>query len=280
MSSLLVQQLKDEMVVPGRMLAILGTGVSVGASRNSGVASWTGLLLSGVDRCLQLGKCNEVVAARLREQIGGDMVDLLCAAENIAQRLGAPGPDYARWLGETVGALRVQDGGVIEALMDLGVPIATTNYDGLIEEVTGLRPVTWQDKNRAESLIRGKSHGVLHLHGHWEEPSSVILGIQSYDAILNDKHAQGMLQALRFTRILLFVGFGSGLDDLNFGAFLRWTGQVFSDSQSSHFRLCLGSEVENTRKQHPPNHRIEAVPYGDAHTDLPHFLRSLRGTHV
>ena len=255
----------------------LGTGISVGAAGGSGVASWKGLLYDGVERCMSLGRCAPPVAERLRAQIEGDLIDLLCAAENISQRLNAPGPEYARWLEETVGALQVQNGGVIQALMDLGVTIATTNYDDLIEQVTHLRPVTWRERHRAESVLNGRSHGVLHLHGHWEDPASVVLGIRSYDAILHDRHAQGLLQAIRFTRTVVYIGFGAGLDDLNFGGFLRWTGEVFAESQFPHFRLCLESERESTRLQHPANQRIEPIAYGGTHAELPEFLRSLRG---
>ncbi len=273
---LLLEQLKSEIATRGRTLAILGAGVSVAASGNNSVASWKGLLLDGVQRCVGLGRCTSEAADRLRAQIDGDMIDLLCAAENISQRLDAPGPDYSRWLEETVGALQVQSAEVISAIADLGITIATTNYDDLIEQVTGLRPVTWREKNRAESLLHGRSHGVLHLHGHWEQPDSVVLGIRSYDSILANDHAQDIMKAIRFTRTILYIGFGAGLNDLNFGAFLRWSGQVFADSQFPHFRLCLTSELSDVRQQHPRTQRIEPIDFGSSHGDLPKFLRSLR----
>ena len=66
------------------------------------------------------------------------MDELLLAAETVAMKLGSPtGGEYRLWLAETVGTLPVSNRIVLEALRDLPVLIATTNYDGLIEEVTG-----------------------------------------------------------------------------------------------------------------------------------------------
>ena len=65
------------------------------------------------------------------------------------------GGEYGRWLRETVGALRIECSDVITALKDLDVPIATTNYDSLIEQVTGLQSVSWRQGAQVEYLIRG-----------------------------------------------------------------------------------------------------------------------------
>ena len=274
--SLLVDQLRSEIATRGRTLAIIGTGVSTAASGNHPVASWKGLLRHGVQRCLDLGRCEHAVADRLHAQIDGDMIDLLCAAENISQRLGAPGPDFGRWLRETVGTMVVKNDMAIRALADLNVTMATTNYDDLIEQVTGMNAFTWLDQNRTHSWVGGRSHGVLHLHGFWDEPKSVVLGIRSYDEILKDEFTQGVMKAIRFTRTIVYIGFGAGLDDLNFGAFLRWSGEVFANSQVPQFRLCLKSELPTVNQQHPRNQRIDVIDYGDSHDELPDFLRSLR----
>src|SRR5262249_42963383 len=157
--------------------------------------------------------------------------------EKISSKLGYPdGGEYRRWLRETVGALRVKRCDVIEAIRALKVPIATTNYDGLIEEVYGFHPVQWKDGARDERDLRGDDPGVLHLHGHWQDPRSVILGIRSYEKVLGNEHAQTIQRALRTTRSLLFVGCGAGLKDPNFGALLQWSRQVFKGSEYRHFR--------------------------------------------
>ena len=83
--------------------------------------------------------------AKLRS---GDAEDLLYVADEVARALGAPTDgEYRRWLRETIGGLRAEHREVIAALSDLDVLIATTNYDSLIEEVTGLEPVTWRRRS-------------------------------------------------------------------------------------------------------------------------------------
>jgi hypothetical protein len=139
---LLREDLRKE-IAAGRVLAIIGAGVSIGATRNAPVASWTGLLRDGVERCAAVipslpANWKDRSVADLES---GDLDDLLATAGKIAAKLGAPaGPEYRLWLRETVGALRAEDRAVLEALRDLGVPIATTNYDGLIEEACSARP--------------------------------------------------------------------------------------------------------------------------------------------
>jgi hypothetical protein len=74
----------------------------------------------------------------LREIRSDDLDNLLSAATKVSSKLRGPdGGEYRRWLRETVGSLQAQNQEVIEALHHFGVQLATTNYDGLIEEVTG-----------------------------------------------------------------------------------------------------------------------------------------------
>jgi tetratricopeptide (TPR) repeat protein len=274
----LLDDLRDE-IARAQVLAIVGAGVSTGAAGGDPAASWTGLLKNGVERCVEVAQPLPARwAERVREEIeSGDLDDLLSAAEKVSAKLGAPkGGEYRRWLRETVGGLRVKERSVIEALRDLGVPLATTNYDGLLEEVTGRPPVSWRQGAKVERVIRGDEPGILHLHGYWDEPESVVLGIRSYEKVLGDAHAQNVLRALRTTRTLLFVGCGGGLADPNFGALLRWTRSVFSGSEYRQYRLCLDAEVASVQEEHPREERIFARGYGARHGDLAPFLRSLK----
>jgi hypothetical protein len=278
----LLDRLQAE-IAAGRMLVIVGAGVSIAASGQEngerGVASWTGLLRDGVERCVEVCESlPEGWADRVYAEIdSGDLDELLSAAEKISRKLGAPaGDEYARWLCETVGALHVADPPVITAIRDLGLPIATTNYDGLLEEVTGRPAVTWREGERVERVIRGDEEAILHLHGFWAEPESVVLGIRSYEQVLGDAHAQTMMRAIRATRGLLFIGCGAGIADPDFDALLRWTRTVFEGSGYQHFQLCLAGEAADLRQLHPPEERLVPLPYGDEHSCLEPFLRRLR----
>jgi tetratricopeptide (TPR) repeat protein len=280
----LVADLRTQ-IEAGQVLVIAGAGVAVAATAggtpdSSRVASWKALLADGIGRCVLVGRPPAAAGwtERLRADLeSADLDDLLSVAERVASRLGAPaGGEYRRWLRETVGALRVSDPSVPRALAELGVTIATTNYDELLEEVTGKPPVTWRDGARMERVARGDEAGILHLHGHWQDPESVVLGIRSYEKVLGDAPAQAMMRALRTLRTLLFVGCGAGLEDPNFAALLAWSRGVFAESEYRHFRLCLNGEVAALRVLHPPEERLFAVPYGREHSDLAPFLRDLR----
>ncbi len=275
-------KLRDDLqrqIDAGQVVAIVGAGVSVGATNGKPEASWLGLLHHGVDFCRELPTTGvtEAYAKILHDQVDtGDLDMMLAAAEVVSRKLGAPGGgEWRRWLRESVGGLRAEQRGVIEALRDLGVTVATTNYDGLIEEVTGLPAVTWRDGAVVERVLRGEEEGVLHLHGYWREPESVVLGIRDYAKVLGDAHAQTMQRAMRSLKTLLFLGCGEGLGDPNFGALLRWSEGVFAGSEYRHFRLAPDGEVEELQARHPAEQRIMVLGYGPGHGDLAGFLRGL-----
>lgn len=273
----LFQDLKEE-IAKRQCIVIVGAGVSISSTRNAPCASWTGLLRDGVKRCTDL--LPNLPAGwdkRALEDIdSGDLDGLLASAEKISSKLGAPqGGEYSRWLRESVGHLTIENAEILSALKALGAVIATTNYDNLIEEITGLPAITWQDGTRVERVLRGDEQAILHLHGHYQAPESVILGIRSYDQILGNEHAQTMQRAIASLKTLLFVGCGDGLHDPNFGALLQWTGKVFSGSEYRRFRLARSGEVSDLQKQHPAEQRLFVLDYGKNHNDLAPYLRSL-----
>lgn len=168
-------------------IVIAGTGVSSAATNSDARASWRGLLLDGIERVTVLHPDLDANwSARLRDQLSsGDMDDLLGAAEQVASKLGAPTHgEWSRWLRESAGNLTVADKSVPAAISALGVPVLTTNYDGILDALVGGYPATWRDARRLQRIIRGDDRAVGHLHGYWDEPESVVLGIRSYDQVL------------------------------------------------------------------------------------------------
>jgi SIR2-like domain len=276
MAQALIDDLKNQ--IEGKQaIAVVGAGVSIGATGDAPVASWTGLLKHGVARCQEVARPPAGWADRQRAALDtGDLDELLGVAEQVSRRLGYPDDgEWRRWLRETVGQLRATDSRVLDALRDLGMPIVTTNYDSLIEAATEWPVVTWQEGPQVERLLRGDDEGVLHLHGHWHVPASVVLGIRSYETILGDAHAQTVLRSLRLRHTLLFIGCGAGLRDPNVGALLAWSRPILAGSEYRHFRLCRSSEREELERQHPREERIFPLPFGEKHEDLAPFLRDL-----
>lgn len=167
---------------------------------------------------------------------------------------------------------------VPEALAALGLPLLTTNYDDLLEEVTGQPAVTWRDSAQVEHVMRGDERGIVHLHGYWRRPDTVVLGIRSYEDVVRDGHAQAMQQATRALKTLLFVGYGGGFDDPNFGALLEWSRKALKSSSYVCYRLALEKDVEELRRKHTADDRVRIVTFGKDFSDLAPFLRSLAPT--
>lgn len=282
MSSTLLTDLQRE-VRQKRVLVIVGAGVSVGATAGTTFqqrASWRGLLSHGIERSIEVvTDLPSDWATRLHADLNSpDLDDLLSVAERVSAKLGAPsGGEYRRWLRDAFEAFVAAETSVLEALHDLELPLATTNYDGLLEQVSNYRSVTWRDPG-FERVMRGDENGILHLHGYWKDSESVVLGIRSYERLLADGRAQSSLRALRSNLTLLFVGFGEGLEDPNFNAFLKWSREVFSESEYRHFRLCREQELSLVQKRHPPDERIFALAYGNDYKDLGPFLRRLKSS--
>ena len=266
-------------IAQGHVLVVVGTGVSLAASGedpSTSVASWTGLLENGVDRCLAVRGLPPDWAESIRARIRSRELDsILSAAEEVSTALSSPdkGP-FKRWLRTTVGSLHATNRSLIEAIGHLNLPIATTNYDGLLEEVTGFPPVTWLDSDRVIRVVRRQEPGIIHFHGHWADPESIVLGTSSYERILGHPHAQEVLRALMTLHALVFVGCGDGLSDPNFGQLLRWAKSVLADTETQHYRLCLDGEYDGLRSRHGEDH-LHPIAYGPEHASLEPFLRTL-----
>jgi len=263
-----------------KVVVVVGSGVSIAATGGTPEASWEGLLKSGVRCCRNTDQSLDEHWERRRCE---DIADSkhgghLLAAEDIASKLRAPkGGAFAGWLRDTVGSLVIRDRRLLDALVALKAPLVTTNYDGLLERVTGFPPITWIDEGKVGRLLTREqdSDAIYHLHGYWDRPESVVLGIRSYESVRGSEHAQAVLRALAMQQTLLFVGCGDGLRDPNFGPFLSWLGAVNRSRETPHYRLVLRTDVVTLAQEHPAEQRIQIVPYGEDHRELAPFLERL-----
>lgn len=275
MSESLKEDLR-KLIARGEALVVVGAGVSLGATEGASAAGWKGLLLSGVARAEEVGRVSDGWGDRRRGDIESAVAsEMISAAEAVTEALGGRrGGEYRRWLEDSVGKLSVASPAVLEALAGLGVPLATTNYDGLLEEVSGRPPVSWREAPLVQKVLRGQKKGIVHLHGFWEQPESVVLGIRSYEDLLRSESSQGLQRAVGTLKSLVFIGCGAGLEDPNFGALLTWLGTHFGDSSYRHFRLCLEAELEELKERHHDS-RVMPLAYGARHEDLARFLSRL-----
>ncbi len=261
-----------KMIRKKQVVVVVGSGVSM--STTCKAPTWRGLIESGVKWCQDIGAesdwCEEV--GTLLNMNYPEM--LLTAAELVQQKLSENGGgEFALWLSHTFATLEPENPALIEALVALDTPILTTNYDDLIEKATPLlKHVTWKNPRVVTRLVRGEDRRVLHVHGHWEEPESVVLGIRSYEAVRNSEHTQAVIRALGMTKSLVFVGCGEeGLSDPNWGNFLSWLKAIETSAgvEHRHYRL-----VRDQDKFEPVG-RLFPMVYGEDYGDLPGFLEGL-----
>lgn len=263
-------------------LLLVGSGVSIQATDGAKAASWGGLLDLGITRCEELAaerKLSDFDGGSARSKLASkNVADVIDAATLVEQRLrAAKGSVFRDFLRQSVGSLSPSAPAILHALKDLELPLSTTNYDVLLETVLGVQGMSWTSDGLVQDFLAGKVRSVLHVHGHYAEPDSVVLGAKSYERITKDKKFQNTLRSILQSRSVIFVGLGSGLDDPNFSALLDWVIEVKLSDSRHHFLLLRDSEAAAKRPHMPLNSRIHVVGYGAAHSDLVPFLQRLAG---
>lgn len=261
-----------------RATIIAGTGVSISCSDGAKTASWIGMLEKSVDWVVEnipdvTNSWTELVRNTIQNAKDESNTDvLLGAASLITKKINAEG-EQARynWLAELIGSLGPSAPEWATAIDGLKCPILTTNYDTLIEQVTGRDSAVWTDPMGLQSVISRQSTAVGHLHGLWCKPETLVLTEAEYERVLSSDPLQALQQAASSVTSLVYVGVGSGLEDPNFSQLLSWHRQRFVPSGVPHFRLCRESEVAELRLIHGADN-INVVSYGTSFSDLPSFL--------
>ncbi|HTQ39800.1 MAG TPA: SIR2 family protein [Pirellulales bacterium] len=263
-------------IAQGNAILIVGAGISISASGNAPAASWKGLLQNGLDRCIGLRLLEVPEAENLRRLLESNKADMwLVVAQAVEKFLKKSLGEFGVWLHDSVGTLSVVNREILEAIANLKLPLWTTNYDGLLERTTKFLSVTWRQTSKVESVAKGELQAIVHLHGYFDDPDSVVLGVSSYDEIVKDEHTQIFIRSGFLTKTLVFVGFGKGLDDPNFGALLAWANRVFANSQYRHYRLVRDAECAVIEAERDANDRVYPISYGATHDALIPFLQSL-----
>jgi formylglycine-generating enzyme required for sulfatase activity len=262
-----------QLIADQKVVVVVGSGVSI-ATTDGAAPSWPALISAAADQCAGLG-VSDTWLKRVRGNLEApvEMDLLLSAAELVHSKLQSKGKgEFSRWLREYLSPLDPCAPRLIKAIAALDAPIVTTNYDDLIEKVTGLKSITWLQETEVSRTLHNAAKQILHLHGHWAQPDSVVLGIRSYEAVCKSHHTQSALKALGMTKSFLFVGCGDdGLNDPDFGSFLTWLREIEKDGEHRHYRLILNSEADRVKQQG----RIFPLVYGTKHGDLPRFLERI-----
>lgn len=282
---------------PDRALIVCGTGVSTAAFPDDPATSWIKLLEHGKaflgDRATALER-DEAAALDLRPSQDGSRPmraeDFLAAFSAIRSALDrADTALYAEWLqsafqGYRRGKMSGAGRDLVDAIGRLRAPIATTNIDSLLSDVFGRRPITWLDDEsinfveyRRDDVRQSR---ILHLHGIYSRPETVVLGQEEYDAHLKDKRSQNGLHSLGLNIDLIFIGCSAaGVLDPGFKLLLTSLSEHFGARESGIYVLCRDDDAAGLERAFDDaglsQHQAQAIVYGRGYGDLPRFLRRL-----
>lgn len=242
-----------------------GASMSLGRHRNS----WGVWLHTGRNRLLPAQQADFDAMA------GSSSTDeLIAAASYLLGHLKASGA-YVDFMDETIGSLRPSDPVMIDAFRKIcraGDLAATTNYDLLLEEATGIGYVSYKKPGVILSVINGASpNRVIHLHGVYDKAAavdSIIADNEQYRTILKNAGAQ-FIQNLLGTHPLVIVGCGGTVSDPNLSVSMQFAINELGLSVPYFYLMKEGDSA--------PDLPANAIPiyYGTGYDDLPAFLEEV-----
>lgn len=267
------------------LVIVAGAGVSIQSVDHqapiSDVARWPGLLNHGVNYCLKHQLIDPEEESIVREQIKlgnkpGKTDYLIEAAQRIHDSLGETERSRYLWFEDSIGQLKVNDPRLIRAIQGLGGLITTLNYDDLVEQVTHWTSLALHQHAEVTKCIRErKKEVVIHLHGLWKIPDSIVLDRLSYERIKSDGEARDRIRTFARDYTMVFVGCGNTFSDPNFETLLSWAKDVLNEARFQHYILCRQSDEPKLLSTLPSDGFFTSLVYGEGYQDLSPFLEAL-----
>ena len=116
-----------------------------------------------------------------------------------------------------------------------------TRYDQLrrlLSRASGLPVVNWTEAEEVSKCLSGRWEGIIHLHGHWRKPETVVFGTRSYNKLVTDERSRLVGQMAALVRATVFVGCSfDGIADPDFAQLDRFIGQWQSASQPRYILI-------------------------------------------
>jgi hypothetical protein len=266
------------------LVVFCGAGVSTAAA---GLPSWPRFLDDAVEYVREhYGSRQNLQKLRAAQQLAksGQLphafeVIQTCLAE--PDRAPFESVHYEAFLSDSFRNATVNSSALLQALRGLDSRLfVTTNYDNLLEQhVVGRLggSATWLNPVSIRSMIRSGS-GVVHLHGRFDIPRSIILSTSDYQRIVDERDSNAIAEALFHSGVLLFVGTSlDGMGDPHLtrllNSFARLTDPALGE-ENPHVALLPG-RIEGDTVARLRRQGIDVCSYGDAYEDLPQFIRSI-----
>jgi SIR2-like domain len=261
----------------GEVVPVVGAGVSIATA---GLPNWSDLIRSAIRHVALRRTCDSAQIDAVTTLL--DRNELPAAAEKACRLLGAPAGEFPAWLATqfNVANEQIKSTDLINSIIDLPCPvIATTNYDRLLSQLHPNNPIalSWRDPIKMQAALRDKEPRIFHLHGIYDDPDSIVLGVAEYETLVAAPAYRAVLEALWLTRTLLFVGCSfDGLADPDFCKLLTWASATFKGSPYRHYAILHRDSfrTEDVRK-YLHDWRIQIVPYGPTHDSLPASVRAI-----
>lgn len=252
------------------LVYLFGAGISSALTDNRSL-SWGRWIARGIDFCK-----DSACAAELKKSMGSDdsTENLIRVVGEVIKHTKAEGT-YHTWMQESIETVTVSNHTLAATLQKLLIHqgiFATTNYDNLLEQATGLSALSYEEPEKAFSMLdKRKNDAVLHIHGIYDSAhgiDNIVADQAQYNAVLSDKGAQ-FIQQILGTRTLVFVGCGQTTEDGNISQFIQFAKKYLNMDVTYYF--IHNSDI--TPVDMPDN--IKMIPYGNEYSDLPLFLEDI-----
>ena len=268
-----------EYLAQNKVLLFLGAGVSAQLTNEQPVL-WNDLLRDALYDLTQNHPSGEWSEAqeRLHEGVRVDLPQDKRAAA-LAQLYESTTGDpqgLKRYIADKIGRISYRDDKgqtIAEFLRQFSGPIITTNYDTLLEDVTGRTPVVpreWSELGKA--VYEQGQEVVIHLHGYHDAFETIVFGWDDYAHIISNDGLQKALHGVFTSHHAVFIGCGGTADDLNVGGLFAWMSATWRDPQ----HLFLYRDGETLPTPVTASKCIEKVAYGSAFSQLGPWLTAWR----
>jgi hypothetical protein len=263
-----------------RLAIIVGAGVTLNVTADSSGKplsriTWTGLMRNGLDYLVSEGyvDASNRRTKKAYEALQDSDVDGLLDAANILSSQMKQHGQFPTWLESVFGGLsqEIRHPALLEilkALHERGATLLTTNYDDVLEKFCGLQRISRSNQDDILRFQRGDLSAVFHIHGSYHDAHEVVLDTTDYYEVKHSNEVQDILKTFLQYKTVLFIGCGSGLEDPNFDALLRWATERYKNIPHRH---CLLIRDDDSMKCQP----LVRVKYGPRYEDLVVYLKRL-----
>lgn len=259
----------EEALKNNEIVYLFGTGISSALTNQR--YSWWKWITDGIHFLK-----DKTQAGTLEKELNddGSTKNMIAVAGKVLRAAKADGV-YETWMQSSFETNPIRDRKLAVTLRKLLITqdvFATTNYDLLLEQATGLGTLSYMEPDMAFSMLDQKlSTHVLHIHGVYDSAhgiDNIVADEDQYGRVLDDKGAQ-FIQNILGTRTLVFVGCGKTTEDANIARFIQFAKDWLKLDRPYYF---LHNSKE-TFDGMPGN--VVMVPYGDEYSDLPAFLEDM-----